>query len=92
MGNRRAHIEVFGKVQGVCYRYYTVEKATALNITGFIRNRMDGSVEIVAEGEEANIRDLIQWANQGSPASNVSDVRVDWEEYKGEFKNFTVKF
>ena len=92
MSNKRAHIEVYGKVQGVCYRYYTVEKATALQVTGFIRNRLDGSVEIIAEGDEAQIRDLIHWANQGSPASNVSEVKVNWEEYEGTFKNFTVKF
>jgi acylphosphatase len=60
-----AIIKIFGKVQGVGFRYYTHRKATELNITGFVQNRPDGSIYVEAEGEKENHDKFIQWCYEG---------------------------
>lgn len=92
MTKSRVKLIVKGRVQGVCYRYYSVDRAQALELKGYVKNRRNGSVEIVAEGDAVNLRKFIDWARMGSPASDVNDIEVTWEEYKGEFQKFSVKF
>jgi acylphosphatase len=55
-------------------------------------NTRDGRVEAVLEGEKDKIEDMIRWCHQGSPASQVTGVRVDWEEHLDEFKDFSVRY
>lgn len=69
-------IIVSGKVQGVYYRQSTKVKAMELHIKGTVRNLENGNVEIFAEGDEANIQQLILWCHQGPEAANVSKVEV----------------
>jgi len=71
-----AIIRVYGKVQGVGFRYYTQQKARELGITGFVQNRPDGSVYIEAEGEEENLDNFIQWCYEGPGWARVTDVKV----------------
>ena len=83
---------VRGRVQGVSFRYYTLEMARELGVLGFVRNRGDGTVEIVAEGKEASICRLVMWLHTGPRWARVEDVDVTWEEPVGEFKQFEVRF
>jgi acylphosphatase len=73
-------IIVSGKVQGVWYRKYTVEKAIELGITGYVKNMPDLSVLIMATGREEQLNTLVQWCHTGSPKINGTKVVVKEEE------------
>lgn len=90
MSKARAHLVVNGKVQGVYFRAETREQAAALGLTGWVKNRPDRSVEVVAEGSREKIEKLIDWCLQGPPRAEVSEVNVTWEEYTGEFDEFKI--
>jgi acylphosphatase len=68
---------VSGIVQGVFYRASSAERARALGVTGYAKNLPDGRVEVLACGEEAKVRELIEWLRQGPPAAQVEDVSVE---------------
>ena len=87
---KSAHIQIFGFVQGVYYRGSALKKANELNLGGFTRNCPDGSVEILATGEEEKIKQLIEWCRQGPPAAKVSNVVVKWQETDVPNRNFKV--
>jgi acylphosphatase len=67
---------VSGKVQGVFYRASTAERARALGVTGYAKNLPDGRVEVLACGEEEQVRELVDWLRQGPPAAKVQDVDI----------------
>ncbi|BBM85727.1 acylphosphatase [Candidatus Uabimicrobium amorphum] len=87
---KRLHVFVSGKVQGVSYRYYTTLEAAKYQISGWVRNLSDGRVEMLAEGSEEELQQLLNWTYKGSPAAEVSDVNYEWLECRNEFTNFTV--
>ena len=72
----RVKLKVFGRVQGVFYRQSARSRATALGLTGWVRNAEDGSVEIEAAGPADAVEDLVNWCWQGPPASTVTQVEV----------------
>lgn len=86
------HLYIEGRVQGVGYRASAQYKAQDLNLTGWVRNLRDGRVEVVAEGEQENIAQFIQWCRKGPPGSIVRKVDIQQEEYTGEFNHFGVTF
>jgi acylphosphatase len=86
-----AHIFVHGLVQGVYFRAYTQKKALEFNIKGWVRNRKDGSVEIMAQGSEAQLKHFIYWCHIGSPASQVDYVDHTWVNCEQDFNNFDMK-
>ncbi len=86
----RVRLRIEGRVQGVFFRYSTVEEAVRLRLGGWVRNCPDGSVEVVAEGPRQNIEDLIRWCHHGPPGARVHNVRIQREDYKGEFENFRI--
>ncbi len=88
----RAHIFVSGLVQGVFYRAETRERAKKLGLFGWVRNLADGRVEVLVEGEKSKIEKLIEWLNQGPQLAQVEKVEVEWEDYKGEFDDFEIKY
>ena len=90
MAKARARIIVSGFVQGVFFRYNTCNQAERLNITGWVKNRWDGKVEVLLEGEKEDAERLIAWCHQGPPGAQVNKVEVKWEEYKGEFNSFSI--
>jgi acylphosphatase len=88
---KRAHIIVTGRVQGVSFRAYAQLTARALGLTGWVRNMPSGQVEIVAEGTEDRLEQLIAWARTGPSLARVDDLRVTYEPPAGDFTDFTVK-
>ncbi|WP_417831543.1 acylphosphatase [Terasakiella sp.] len=70
------HLKITGRVQGVWYRAWTRETALTLEIDGWVRNRMDGSVEALIHGEEDKLTKLIELCRKGPPAAKVDDVIV----------------
>jgi acylphosphatase len=87
----RAHIIVTGLVQGVNYRYHTRQTALGLNVTGWVKNLPDGSVQGCFEGEEADVTALVTWCREGPDWARVEDAAVEMEEYRGEFAGFEVR-
>ncbi|BAY46722.1 putative acylphosphatase [Scytonema sp. HK-05] len=79
----RAHVIISGRVQGVGYRYATVDTATQLGLTGWVRNLPDDRVEAVFEGKQGVVEQMIRWCYQGPPAAMVKDVSVEYEEPEG---------
>ncbi|MBO85384.1 MAG: acylphosphatase [Deltaproteobacteria bacterium] len=70
----RAHLRVYGRVQGVYFRVCTQREAQALGLVGWVRNRRDGTVEVVCEGAPAAVDALCVWAEQGPPTARVEFV------------------
>jgi acylphosphatase len=91
MGMRRASLRIRGKVQGVFFRESTRIEATRLGLTGWVRNRDDGSVEAVAEGEPAALEEFIRWCHRGPQAAHVTEVERTDGEPTGESGTFTVE-
>ena len=86
----RAHLQISGLVQGVCYRASCREQATRLGLTGEVRNLPDGDVAAVVEGPRAQVEQLIAWCRKGPPGARVAGVQVRWSEASGEFGAFRV--
>ncbi len=91
MVNVKAHIFVSGIVQGVFFRHATKVQAETFNVTGWIRNLLDGRVEAVFEGEENNVKKLVEYCRHGPPGAKVTNVEVEWQKYLGEFTSFKTK-
>lgn len=88
----RARVRIKGLVQGVFFRYNTRERARKLGLTGWVRNVPDGSVECVIEGDKEKVEDLIKWCHHGPPGAHVEAVEVNWEDYRGEFADFSIRY
>ena len=88
----RVHLIIEGRVQGVWFRESTRKKALSLGVYGWVRNLPDGTVEVVAEGDEDRIEELVKWCHKGPPAAEVINVRKKEEEYLGEFNDFDVVY
>lgn len=81
-----------GRVQGVFFRLETQHEAAKRSITGWVRNRADGRVEAIFEGERGDVERLIEFCRRGPPGAIVTRVDVQWEPYNGEFKDFRVRY
>jgi len=89
---RRMQVRVTGEVQGVCFRMVACQQARQLQLTGLVRNCVDGSVEIVAEGEVWALGQLVAWCHQGPPMSEVTGVEEFYGDPTGEFSGFDIAF
>ncbi len=89
---KRAHVFVSGRVQGVFFRATTRKEAEKRGVKGWVKNLRDGRVEAVFEGEEEKVEEMIDFCHRGSSAAKVKDVEIEWEEYKDEFSNFSVRY
>lgn len=74
---RRVRLRIRGRVQGVSFRYYARDVARRLQVTGWIRNREDGDVEAVAEGDDDDVEAFVSWCRGGPPGARVSDVALE---------------
>jgi acylphosphatase len=83
---------ISGEVQGVFFRQETKRRADNLNVKGWVRNREDGSVEAVFEGEEQDVQALIAFCRHGPSGAVVMNAEVERENYMGEFKDFRIRY
>jgi acylphosphatase len=88
----RVHVIVSGRVQGVAYRYFAEKRAASLGVTGWVRNLYDGRVEVLAEGDRADIDLFIEHLRKGPRQAQVDDVEIRWADYTGEFPSFLITF
>ena len=91
MSLKQLQLIIRGRVQGVYFRASAQREAKRLGLSGWVRNRADASVEILAEGEEAAIRELYGWAQKGPSAARVERVDTRWRSYTGEFPDFRIE-
>jgi len=83
---------VSGRVQGVYYRAFVAEQARRLGLTGYARNLIDGeSVRVVAEGARADLEKLVSTLHEGPPMALVTAVALAWSEYRGEYRDFSIR-
>ena len=92
MDNVRARVIVEGRVQGVFFRNHTQEMAYHLSVKGWVKNRRDGSVEALFECQKENVDQIIQWCHLGPSEARVMNVRTTWENYTGEFEDFSINY
>ena len=88
----RAHAIISGRVQGVFFRMETKRAADRFGVSGWVRNLRDGTVEAVFEGDRDRVDATLEWCKEGPPHAQVSDVKVDWEDFAGEFNGFDVTY
>ncbi|MGJ9411265.1 acylphosphatase [Aeromicrobium sp. CF4.19] len=79
----RRHAVVHGRVQGVSFRARCAETATAAGVAGWVANQPDGTVEVLLEGEQAGVSQVLAWCHEGSEQSHVTGVDVSEEPPEG---------
>jgi len=90
MGQKRVHLTIFGRVQGVYFRASAQREAKRLGLVGWAKNRTGGSVEIVVEGEEERVKEFLNWAQHGPATARVDKIETRWRSYTGEFPHFRI--
>lgn len=90
MKKQAAIILVSGRVQGVGFRYYTVQKAKELQVKGFVQNRPDGSVLIEAEAESEQLIEFIHWCQKGPAWAKVTDIQIS-DTLPVDYTDFVIK-
>jgi acylphosphatase len=86
----RAHAIISGRVQGVFFRVETQRAAERFGVFGWVRNRPDGSVEAVFEGQQQAVDAVLQWCHEGPNLAVVKNVEVKWLDFTGEFESFDI--
>ncbi len=86
------HIRVWGRVQGVGFRAFVAQKANPLGVKGWVRNVGRDQVEVRAEGMRESLEAFLAQVKKGPSASGVREDNVVWGEFRGEFKNFRVRW
>lgn len=89
-GHKRLEARVEGRVQGVCFRYYTRQRATELELLGWVKNEPDGAVRVAAEGPEDRLHQLLDFLDEGPPSAKVTQVDAKWSEAAGDLGPFAV--
>ena len=89
MAVTRAHVYVTGYVQGVFFRHSMARRARDRAVSGWVRNLNDGRVEAVLEGEESDVRAVVDWCYSGPPHATVEQVEVSWGAATQEFSVFS---
>ncbi len=87
---REVKLKIYGKVQGVFYRASTKNKANELGIKGWVKNESDGSVTVLAQGNEDQLLKLIEWCKVGPDFARVKKVVETWDEPEEKFSNFNI--
>ena len=88
---KQVHFVVSGVVQGVFFRASAQNSARKLQLSGFVKNLPDGSVEVVAEGEEVLLNRFIEWCRKGPPGARVENVSVSWKDPENRFNGFGIR-
>ncbi len=87
----QARARFYGRVQGVFFRANTERKAKEMGINGYVKNMPDGSVEVVFEGDEKKIKEIIDWCSTKMRAARVTNVGIEYENTKG-FNDFEIRY
>ncbi len=87
---KHLNIKVYGKVQGVSFRYYAREKARALSLFGIARNESDGAVYFEVEGEEENLKKFLEWCYKGPDTARVEKVEFMYDAEMKKYSEFKV--
>jgi acylphosphatase len=89
---RRIRAIISGRVQGVSYRASTAREAARLGLVGWVKNRVDGKVELEAQGPDDKVASLVSWCHQGPPAASVSEVSVEELALAGAEQSFRIAY
>lgn len=89
---KRYRVLISGRVQGVFFRAETQRVAQSLGITGWVRNTRDGKVEAVFEGEEDKLQEMLKWCHRGPALARVTQVEVEEEPFKGDYRDFIITY
>lgn len=87
---KRYGIKVIGEVQGVGFRFYAKRKADEVGVKGFVRNEVDGSVSLEAQGEESQLEEFITWCKHGPSTAHVRDFKVFELSPNSDYDSFTL--
>lgn len=85
-------LKIYGRVQGVFFRDFTRRKARKLGLNGWVSNDFDGTVKVVAQGEEENLNQLIKWCYNGVRFARVDKIDIEWQEITGQLDDFEIKY
>ena len=88
----RVHVIISGDVQGVGFRAWAMHLAKELHLVGWVTNREDDTVEVVAEGEKLDLVDFANQCHKGPELAAVKTVDIQWEKPTGEFMSFEVVY
>ena len=83
---------ISGRVQGVCFRMETERAAHRFGVNGWVRNKRDGTVEALFEGESGDVDDIIKWCETGPPMASVTEVAVSAVPYTAEYRDFSIRY
>ena len=87
-----AHLLISGMVQGVGFRWFVMRKANEYNLKGYVRNLYSDDVEVEVEGNRGLIQEFTKELRIGPRSAQVADIKVQWKEYQGKYRNFEIKF
>ena len=90
-GNVQLHAVVEGHVQGVGFRYFVIDQAAELGLSGWVRNTHTGNVEVRAEGSRANLEKLLAGLEKGPRSATVLTVSQEWLPACGEWRGFNMR-
>ncbi len=88
----RAHAIISGRVQGVFFRMETKRVADSYKVLGWVKNRINGTVEAVFEGNKENVNSILEWCKDGPRLADVKKVDITLEDYKGEYYEFELRY
>lgn len=88
---KRVHVLIYGEVQGVFFRAFVKKTADSLGIFGWVKNKLNGSVEAVAEASKEKLDKFLETCSKGPQTSEVVEIRRSWEKPTGEFNGFDIK-
>lgn len=86
----QVRLVISGRVQGVFFRMHAHKTATALKLTGWVRNTGDGCVEAFAEGPREKLEEFADWCRRGTPAASVENIDIEWSEAESRFGDFRI--
>lgn len=94
MGPEKASLRarIIGTVQGVGFRYFTARVAERMEVSGYVMNCHDGSVEVLVEGESETLKELLRLLKEGPRGARVERVEETWGPYTGRFTEFSLRF
>ena len=89
---KRIRATIKGRVQGVNFRMETMRAAEKIGVNGWVRNKSDGNVEALIEGDPEKVDQMLEWCRTGPPVAHVTDIDVAEEAYQVDMQGFNVRY